>query len=323
MKTNQYVKRVLHVFLIFLLCFVMVSMAATMIFFQTAFSRTETVSEYALHYSDVDSASYPCRQVRFSSGSNTLTGYCYTCPQPLALVVTAAGFRDSGASYLPEMTCMVDSGFDVFCYDATGVGESEGASAVGLSQPSLDLRAALSFISSDPALCDLPILLYGYSAGGYAAARCAGCDNVKAAVIISGFESPTDLMRETARSYVGMLADIEYPFMSVGNAVTFGFEGGSSASACIARADIPIAVFEGANDERVPASCRLSSYLDLSDKNVSLTVMDDPARSGHSDLWLSDAAISARNSGSGDVLAANEPDPDFINYVIRFFHSSL
>ncbi|MBQ3266097.1 MAG: alpha/beta hydrolase [Ruminococcus sp.] len=323
MKTSKNTKRVLHVLLIVVLVFVMISMAVTMIFYQTAFPRSDVLSDFSLSYSDIDASLYPCRQINFSSGSNTLSGYCYTCPQPSALVVTAAGFRDSGASYLPEMTYMVDNGFDVFCYDATGVGESEGVSAVGLSQPSLDLRAALSYIANDPELCELPILLYGYSAGGYAAARCAGCDNVKAAVIISGFESPTQLMRETARSYVGIFADIEYPFMNLGNALTFGTDADNSASASIAEAKIPIAVYEGADDERVPASCRLSAYLDASDDNLTLTVSDIPGHSGHSDLWLSESAVAARESSSADPFAANEPDPVFIRSVIRFLKAAL
>lgn len=322
-KPKKYVKRVLVALLIFILSFSVISMIVTVVFFHTAFPRSDELSDFSYSYTQMADEGYPYQKVEFTSGGNTLSGYYYAPDNPAALVVIAAGFGDSGASHLSEMKTFVDNGYGVLCYDATGVGESEGSGKVGLSQPALDLRAALHYTAEDDRFSDLPILLYGHSAGGYATATCVDDPRVKAAVIISAFDNPVQLMRESARDHVGLLADIEYPFLNIGNALTFGSEGGLRASVCMADADIPIAVIEGSDDKIIPASCRLSSYLELSDDNISLTVLDMPERCGHSDLWLSEAAIDARNNGSDDISAANEPDPDFIRMVLSLYHNAI
>ena len=326
MKQNKYVKRVLFVLLILILSFSVISMAVTVIFFHTAFPRSDTPGEFSYSYSRMEEEGYSYQKVRFPSGNNTLTGYFFSPEDPVALVVIAAGFGDGGTSHLAEMKSFVDSGYAVFCYDATGVGESEGSGQGGLSQPALDLGAALRFAADDARSSALPILLYGHSAGGYAAAICLCHDRVKAAVIIAGFDHPVRLMRESARSYVGLLADAEYPFLLLENQLLFGKS--QKASVCINNTSKPVAVFEGANDERVPRAQRLSTTLKASDHaNVSVSLCDEELRDGHSGLWLSTDALNYRADHRGDTTVdpekSNALDREFISYVLTFYQSAL
>lgn len=325
MKRKKYVKRVLSALLIFILSFSVISMVVTVIFFHTAFPRSDAPSEFAYSYSQMVEKGYPYQKLEFLSGKNTLTGYYFAPDDPAALVVIAAGFGDSGAAHLAEMKAFVDHGYGVLCYDATGVGKSEGSGKVGLSQPSLDLHAALRFIADNDRLSKLPILLYGHSAGGYAAATCLDNERVKAAVIISGFDHPVQLMRESARSYVGFLADIEYPFLLFENQLLFG--SNQSASFCIANTSAPVAVFEGADDDRVPITQRLSQTADKMDADISLTICDEAPRSGHSGIWLSKEALNYRTEHAGDQAAdpdrSNQLDPEFIDSVLSFYQAGL
>ena len=71
---------------------------------------------------------------------------------------------------LPETMHFVDSGYSVLTYDATGTGASGGSGTRGLAQSALDLDAALTRAEQE----DLPILLFGHSWGGYAAAAVLG-----------------------------------------------------------------------------------------------------------------------------------------------------
>lgn len=325
-KRNRYVKRVLLALLIFVLSFSAISMIVTVIFFHTAFPRSDTPSEFSYSYSQMESAGYPYQKVEFPSGNNMLTGYYFAPDAPKALVVIAAGFGDGGTAHLSEMKAFVDNGYGVLCYDATGVGESEGSGKGGLSQPALDLQAALRYTEEDERLSSLPILLYGHSAGGYAAAIGMDHDRVKAAVIISGFENPVQLMRESARPYVGFLADIEYPFLLLENRLLFG--NMPCVSDRIENASAPVAVFEGADDERVPQSQRLSTALGKSAQTgLNLTVYDEPLRSGHSGIWLSENALRYRadhpDGSPVDTTKSNQLDPSFINTVLSFYHSAL
>lgn len=326
MKRKKYVKRVLSALLIFVLSFSVISMIVTVIFFHTAFPRSDTQSEFSYSYSQMESDGYPYQKVEFPSGKNTLTGYYFAPDDPQALVVIAAGFGDGGTSHLSEMKTFVDGGYGVLCYDATGVGESEGSGKGGLSQPALDLRAALRFTEEDDRLSALPILLYGHSAGGYATATCMDHDRVKAVVIISGFENPVQLMRESARPYVGFLADLEYPFLLLENQLLFG--SCQNASACISEASSPVAVFEGADDERVPRSQRLSTTLAKSGQShISINLCEETLRSGHTGLWLSEDALSYRSAHRDDTPVdldqSNMLDRDYIQSILDFYRSAL
>ena len=64
--------------------------------------------------------------------------------------------------------------------------------------------------------------LYGHSLGGYAVAAALDEADVKAAVCLSGFNSPVQTMHGKAKEYVGVLADIEYPFLCLQNRFVFG-----------------------------------------------------------------------------------------------------
>ena len=325
-KTKSYVKRVFSALLIIILSFCVVSMVTASLFFHSFFPRMDTLPAYSMRYDDIDASRYPCRRMQFPSGENTLTGYCYTREEPAGLVVIAAGFGESGAAHLPEMMYFADSGYDVFCYDGTGIGESDGRGTIGLSQPALDLRSALDAVADDPALNQLPIYLYGHSAGGYAVAICTDHPSVTAAVILSGFESPTMLMRESAKKYVGILADIEYPFLSLENSLVFSGRGDESASQCILEAEKPVAVFEGSDDGTIPESVRLSAFLSDSDNpDLSLTILSDPLHSGHSGLWLSDEALEYRSDSADEAVdpqMANSLDDAFMSGIVRFYQNS-
>ena len=59
---------------------------------------------------------------------------------------------------------------------------------MGMAQSAIDLDAALTYIESNDELNGLPVLLYGHSWGGYAAAAVLGSDHdIKASVSISGY----------------------------------------------------------------------------------------------------------------------------------------
>ncbi len=292
MKTKQYVKRVLLTLLMIILSFAVLSFLASFIFCAAAFPRADDPLP-AVGRSSVNTEAYPHETIRFPSGANMLTGTLYHAEKPQALMVIAAGFRESGASYTGAIRAFLDSGYSVFCYDATGVGKSDGDGTGGLSQPALDLNAALAYAADNDALSRLPVLLYGHSAGGYATATCLDQPQVKAAVILSGFESPTCLMRETARGYVGVLADIEYPFLKAAHTITCSAKADQSASDCIRDASVPVAVYEGENDAVIPASVRLSRRLKDDDPNVRLTVI---AGGTHHDLWktVEEAALPSQ-----------------------------
>ena len=190
-RRSRVLRRILLLALaVYLVC----SVAAVQVMNAALFGRADEPDGLTVRYEDV-AADYPRQTVTFSSGSAQLTGWLYPAEDAAALVVIAHGLGADAETYLPETMHFVDSGYSVLTYDATGTGASGGSGTRGLAQSALDLDAALTRAKQE----SLPILLFGHSWGGYAAAAVlGGSHDVTASVCAAGFDTPLDLMRQTA-----------------------------------------------------------------------------------------------------------------------------
>ncbi|MBQ9414480.1 MAG: alpha/beta fold hydrolase [Clostridia bacterium] len=313
------------------LVFCMLSMAATAIVVDRLFARIETASDpAAFSYAFVDASRYPRTSLRFLSGDNELQGYLYEPPDRSAdaLIVTISGYGGNADSHLPETLYFLDHGFAVFCFDGTGVCKSEGNSRRGLEQSRFDTSAALTYLQTT-AWSSLPVLLYGHSAGGYAALALAKTDHVAAIVCIAGFDSPLALMRDAAADYVGPLSAIGYPFLRLQDRLLFGEEADNSAVTMLESATVPVLIVEGTEDMAVKEDNRIGSRIDGTNDRITLWTIDTPYRNGHATAWLSEEAAAYRwqddptDETPLDPLKANEIDPDFLARVAEFYRQAL
>ena len=194
--------------------FSLVSLAAVQVLFSDTFRRTAP-REYtaSLRYGDV-ADQYGREAVSFLSGKNRLRGHLYGGGNPAGLVVISHGLGGGEESYLSEALYFVDHGYQVLCYSNTGCWDSEGKNCVGLSQSLLDLDAALTWAEGESRFDGLPVLLYGHSWGGYAAAAVLHFDHrVTAAASVAGFNDPLPMILSWGEDMIGPLVYAEYPFI--------------------------------------------------------------------------------------------------------------
>ncbi len=181
----------------FILLFSIISMVVVMFIYNGQFpryDRHDTTVTAGLRYEDLE-AQYPRSLVNFKSGNNRLQGYVYGLNQEQGLVVVAHGIGGGADSYLSHITYFVDQGWRVFAYDATGSFGSEGKSTKGFPQALIDLDAALTYIRTQEGFSNLPILLFGHSWGGYAAANLLHYDyEIAGAATVSGANSPMEMI---------------------------------------------------------------------------------------------------------------------------------
>lgn len=322
------VKRVCMVLVVTFLSYVLVSVAGSAVVFRLIFARVQTVNAFELTYADIDSAAYPRREISFLSGDNRLYGYVYSpADAGEALVLLLNGMNCCADRHLPEILYFVDHGYTVLTFDNTGVGRSEGGGTVGLAQARLDAAAAVSFIQADSALAALPLVVYGHSLGGYAAAEALGdADSVRAAVCVSAFDSPNENMRLSAKKRVGFLADLQYPFMCLQNYFLFGDRSSESAVSAINRSGKPVMIVGGSSDTVVPEEISILGKADAITNPHAVTVsIRDPYRGGHSAVWLSHSAAKylAETEAPSDKRRANELDEDFMQSVVGFYRAAL
>lgn len=325
-KRQHHLKRVLVGIMIFLLTFSILSMIASAVIFRALFGRVEDDPEtMELRISETDSAQYPFREVSFPSGDNLLHGYLCGTDSKTGLIILVSGAGGGAQSHLAEMMYFVDHGWAVLSYDGTGVRTSEGTGTRGLSQAKRDVLAAVDFVSQTPEVAELPVILYGHSLGGYAAAAALDCSEISGAVTISAFNSPNETMHHFAKQYIGVLADAGYPFMCLQNFLTFGKDADTAALESINAADKPVMIVYGTDDTVIPEELSIYSHREqiTNSHAVFLSVTED-GRSEHSTAWLTaDAAAYAKACRMRLVALQEEYDGNIPPQELEDFLSSV
>lgn len=330
-STKPLWKRVVRAIAVFVLSFTALSMAASAIIFHVAFGdRYEGVQPLDLSYSDLDADAYPRQEHVFTSGEHMLHGYWYEVKNEQGLVVIAHGLGGSSESHLAEALYFLDHGLSVFAFDATGTAESEGDSIIGLSQSKPDVAAAVSYVRQLKE--QLPIYLYGHSMGGYGAVAALERNlDVQAVVCIAGFRSPLRMMHGSAKEYVGVLADLQYPFLALQNWFVFGSGADTDAVQAAAESAVPVLFICGSEDTVVPRQAQLDESC-LIAENIHYLLIEQEGRNGHTGLWLSDDAAlyrqqlleeSARSQElTVDKQRISQLDEELMDRILQFYLQS-
>lgn len=280
----------------FIVLFSIVSMIIVMNVYNKQFPRYErhdiTVTA-GLKYDDLQEL-YPRELVSFKSGKNKLQGYVYGQDNDLGVVVVSHGLGGGADSYLPQITYFVDQGWRVFAYDATGSFDSEGKTTRGFPQALLDLDAALSFVKTQDQFAALPILLFGHSWGGYAAANVLHFDHEIAGVAtVSGANSPMEIIIEQGRSMMGGFIDIQYPYLWLYQRILFGKTASLNAVEAINQSNVPVLIIHGTEDDSVlySGSSIISKADKITNSSVKTISVSEPGKNGHNSIFRSNASI--------------------------------
>lgn len=223
-----------------------------------------------------------------------MQGYLYEQNQEQGLVVVVHGIGGGADSYLSQITYFVDQGWRVFAYDATGSFDSEGKTTKGFPQALIDLDAALTYINTQEEFANLPILLFGHSWGGYAVANILHYDHEIAGVAtVSGANSPMEIIIEQGRSMMGSFINIQYPYLWLYQRILFGETASLNAVDAINRENVPVLIVHGTEDEFVAyeGSSIISNLEAITNPNVRTISLSEPGRSGHNNLFRSNAAM--------------------------------
>ena len=279
-----------------LLILFIASLIATHLIMKKNFGRgeypTDPVADYYYdHYKD----SYPRRNVSFYSGKNRLQGYIFGEENTKGLLVFAHGINSGHESYIQEILWMVDVGWRVFTYDATGSCTSEGAGTTGLVQSALDLHAALTYVESDETLNQLPVCLMGHSWGGYAVAAGLYFDHdVKACASISGYSDGIEMMMSFASANMGKATTLLRPFAYLEHLFLFGKYATLTATDGINRSGVPVMLIHGTNDTlvRYDTTGIVAHKNEITNPNVTIYPMSDKGQDGHTSIFRNEKSVA-------------------------------
>ena len=284
---------------VILFCAVLVLSAAALLITHRIMRKNFGRGEYptypvADYFYDRYKDSYPRRNVSFYSGKNRLQGYIFGEENTKGLLVFAHGINSGHESYIQEILWMVDHGWRVFTYDATGSCTSEGIGTTGLIQSALDLHAALTYVESDETLKHLPVCLMGHSWGGYAVAAGLYFDhNVKASASIAGYSDGIDMMMSVGTSTMSKATALLRPFAYLEHRILFGKYATLTAVDGINRANIPVMLVHGTGDALVKfdATGIVAHRDEITNPNVVIYPMSDAGQDGHTSIFHSKESV--------------------------------
>lgn len=294
-------------------------------------------------------ADYPRVEVSFKSGENTLKGFIYGAENDKALLVFAHGIGNVHEGYMNELLWFVDRGWRVFAYDATGSGYSEGDGTRGLPQSALDLNEALNFAKRDERLSGLPVYLMGHSWGGYAVTAVLNFDHdIKGVASVAGYAEPVQMIYEFSKGVVGDLRPLLYPSISLYNWLRFGKYARLSAVDGINKANVPVLIFHGTNDQTIDynESAIINHRSEITNPNVQYITLDGITHSGmfyteearaynNGEFAKQRRELSKRYAGNipeselvklyenADRDLMNTPNEELLNKIESFFQSAM
>ena len=314
MVKKQYImKRILIIIIASLVAFSAVSMLATVIIYDSIFSRYDCSGvEIPKELTGMVETRL---EKEYYSGENRLCGYLYKSDvkDKDTLVVMSTGFKACTDDYLWQIKSLLSYGWSVFIFDSTGSCSSQGDSTVGFSQAVYDMDATLNFLEKNNRFGYNNIVLIGHSRGGYAVCSALAMDyNIKAVVTVSGINSAMDGVIGPATEYVGPLSYGNYGFLWVYQAMIFGKDTlNLKASECINKSNVPVLIIHGSNDRQVPVD-RYSIYSFKDEINSSFAeyiLCSDEKQNGHVDLLF--------DSGGGENTELMSQINDFLVRSIK------
>ena len=299
-KKRSVLRTILNIILLLLLAAFIAGYIFTARYMKDYFPRFDAPDQRftAAYGYDHYEADYPRQEVNFRSGDNLLTGYIYGLNNDKGVIVFAHGLGGSHASYFPLITALVDRGWRIFTYDATGSYTSEGNSTVSLAQSNIDLDRALTYVENNSVFNNLPVFVMGHSWGGYAAAAVLNLDHdIKGCVSMSGYDSPMAKLKESADDIFGDKGILTYPFIWVYNKVHAGRFASYSAVDGLNKSNVPALIIHGDNDDTVKyyGSAIIANQGRIRNQNVEYYTFETEGKDTHSGFFQTSEYIEYYN----------------------------
>ena len=250
-----------------------------------------------------------------SNKGQTLVGYRYynNTENTKGLIIISHGLGGGGHnSYMSVANFFASNGYDVFAYDGTGNGESEGRSVKGIPQFLIDLDYAIQFIKQTPEFEGYPIALFGHSLGGYSVASVLNLHpDIKAVVMVAGINKSMDIIEEEGRKMAGDSVDILLPYISLYEKIKFGKYASYNSIKGFENTDSGVMIIYSSDDEMISQEKSFDVFYDIYKDNSRFNFIKYEDR-GHDFVYYSDSSREYKDEINRKFLEyVNSLDEEF------------
>jgi dienelactone hydrolase len=232
-----------------------------------------------------------------SKQGQKLAGYRYykDTEEIKGVIMIAHGLGGGGHNnYMDVADYFTSHGYVVFAYDATGNDESEGSSVRGLPQGIIDLDYAIRFVKQTSDFKDLPILLFGHSWGAYSSGSVLKLHpDVKAAVMVAGFNQSVDIIEEEGRRIAGDAMSVLMPYLALYERLKLGRYASYSCIEGFDGSDAGVMIIHSADDDMITKGISFDVFENRYRKDPRFQFVSYEDR-GHNYVYYSDAAREYR-----------------------------
>lgn len=315
-------KKIILIISIAILSFVIINMIGAPIAYDIIFQRGHDIdlnSNFNYDYS-IYKDEHKREEITYSVGDHNLKGYAYLENDTTNLIVVVHGFQDFADYLLEQDIYFVENGYNVFTFDASGCGHSEGKTN-GFSQTLMDLDKTLDFLEEDSRFSGYDKYLFGFSEGAYSSCSVLQYkDNIKGVCAISGYNDAKNLVLNQGKRYVGPLAYLGAPIIYIKQNIMFGSYIDVIASEAIMNSNTKVFLAHGNSDTTVPYYLSIYKEFENSDR-VSKYKEDAP----HSGILYSKEAREyqkkMKKAKDADRALFNELNEDLFEQVLSFYAS--
>lgn len=273
------------VVLLFILPFVI----SALIYKDNFGSRYEKYAPMARHIDEFEGLNSK-RYTFTSNEGQILVGYEYyrKLENIKGVVVIAHGLGGGGHNaYMNIADFFTINGYVVFAYDATGNDESEGSSVKGMPQGLIDLDYAIQFVKQTPDFDGLPIVLFGHSWGGYSVGSVLNLHpDVKAVVMVAGFNKSMDIINEEGRKIAGDGISVLLPYISLYEKIKFGKYASYNCISGFENTDAGVMIIHSTDDDMISQDKSFDVFHDIYKNNPRFSFVKYDDR-GHDDVYYS------------------------------------
>lgn len=228
-----------------------------------------------------------------SDQQQKLAGYKYyrDIETVKGVVIIAHGLGGGGHnSYMDVADFFTSNGYLVFAYDATGNDESEGSSVRGIPQGLIDLDYAIQFVKQTSDFEGLPIMLFGHSWGGYSAGSVLNLHpDVKAVVMVAGFNKSMDIIEEEGKRIAGDGIRVLLPYISLYERIKLGRYASYNCIDGFENSEAGVMIIHSKDDEMISHEMAFNVFKDLYNKNPGFSFVEYENR-GHNYVYYSDTS---------------------------------
>lgn len=284
-------KRIVLVLGIFLLSFLIINLIGVPIAYDVVFKHRATIdfneTPGVVNYTEYQDQ-YKRSDVTYQVQGHNMAGYSYLENTTDYLIVSVHGFRDYADYLMREDFFFVDHGYNVFSFDLSGCGNSEGYTN-GFSQSLIDLEGTLSFLNTDYRFKDYKKLLFGFSAGGYASLSVLSLtdENILGSCAISSYYDAENLVYEKGFEYVNFLAFFGKPLVWIKEKRLFDDYLTIRATDAICNSNVPVFLAHGTKDTVITYN-KLDTYSKIEESD---RVFKYSKEATHSGILYSDRAL--------------------------------